>query len=125
MLLAVVTYAPLVRAGFIWDDESYVTNNRTLRTTDGLQRIWLDTTAVKQYYPLVHTTLWLEYHLWGLYPLGYHVVNVLLHAASAVSVLAAAGAIARAGCAGWPRPCSPCIRWKSNQWPGSPSARMC
>jgi protein O-mannosyl-transferase len=84
ILLTVVTYAPTVRAGFIWDDESYVTENQTLRTTHGLSRIWFDTTAVKQYYPLVHTSFWLEYHLWGLHPLGYHVVNVLLHAASAI-----------------------------------------
>ncbi|HEY1602989.1 MAG TPA: tetratricopeptide repeat protein [Pirellulales bacterium] len=84
ILLALVTYAPIVRAAFIWDDESYVTENQTLRTTQGLSRIWFDTSAVKQYYPLVHSSFWLEYHLWGLHPLGYHMVNVLLHATSAI-----------------------------------------
>ncbi len=37
-----------------------------------------------QYYPLVHSIFWIEYHLWGLWTPGYHVVNVLLHAAAAV-----------------------------------------
>src|SRR5262249_44703460 len=36
-----------------------------------------------QYYPLVFTTFWVEYHLWDLSPAGYHLVNVLLHAANA------------------------------------------
>jgi tetratricopeptide (TPR) repeat protein len=37
-----------------------------------------------QYYPLVFASLWVDYHLWGERPLGYHIVNVLLHAANAV-----------------------------------------
>jgi protein O-mannosyl-transferase len=77
-------YVPALRGGFIWDDDFHVTQNRNLDDLDGLRRIWLTTTATPQYYPLTHTTFWIEHHLWGVNPLGYHVVNVLLHAASAV-----------------------------------------
>lgn len=86
ILLAVLTlalYSPAISGGFIWDDDDYVENNESLRTLDGLRRIWTDTKATPQYYPLVHTTFWIEYQLWGLKPLGFHVVNVLLHATSA------------------------------------------
>lgn len=84
VLLVVAAYQPVVRAGFIWDDDDYVTKNTTLRDTAGLMRTWTDRHANPQYYPLVHTTFWIEYHLWGLRPLGYHLVNVGLHTVNAL-----------------------------------------
>jgi len=84
VLLTLLVYVPAITGGFIWDDDFYVTGNETLRSAGGLLRIWAEPGAVPQYYPLVHTTYWLEYRLWGLDPYGYHLVNVLLHAAAAV-----------------------------------------
>jgi Tfp pilus assembly protein PilF len=84
VLITVAAYLPSMRGDFIWDDHDYVTRNVHLRTADGLRRTWLEPGATIQYYPLVFTTFWLEYHLWGLHPLGFHVVNVLLHALNAV-----------------------------------------
>ena len=55
-----------------------------LRDVSGLRAMWCQPTALQQYYPLSGTTFWLDYHLWGFWPLPYHVENVLLHAASAV-----------------------------------------
>jgi hypothetical protein len=80
----ILAYQPAWHAGYIWDDDVYVTNNLTLRSLDGLRQIWCQLDATPQYYPLVHTSFWLEYHLWGLNPAGYHVVNVLLHALGSV-----------------------------------------
>jgi len=81
-----IAYLPVVRAGFIWDDDDYVTKNATLRDVDGLWRMWTERGAVPQYYPMVHTTYWLEYQLWELDPLGYHLTNVALHIGCAVSL---------------------------------------
>ena len=81
-----VAYQPVWDAGFIWDDNSYVTENTTLHTLDGLRRIWFELGATTQYYPLTYTSFWVEYHLWQLNPLGYHVVNVSLHALNAILV---------------------------------------
>ncbi len=82
-LLTAIAYSPIIHCGFIWDDDDYVTNNLMLRSLDGLIRIWTDPGATPQYYPFVHTSFWIEYQLWGLEPLGYHVVNILLHIANA------------------------------------------
>src|SRR5207302_7473148 len=85
-LLVVAAYLPALNAGFIWDDDAYVTANATLRTLDGLRRIWLEPGAVPQYYPLTFTSLWLDHHLWGVQALAYHLVNVLLHGLDAILV---------------------------------------
>ncbi len=74
-----LVYYPVRECGFIWDDNDYVTMNVHLRSWEGLIRIWTDLQAEPQYYPLVHTTFWLEFRAWELNPVGYHAVNVLLH----------------------------------------------
>ena len=80
--LALLAHGPGIGNTYIWDDDAYVIENETLRTSQGLREIWLVPGAVPQYYPLVHTTFWIEYQLWKLDPVGYHVNNILLHAAS-------------------------------------------
>src|SRR5437867_7221130 len=86
--VTLLTYLPALRAGFVWDDFQDVADNELLRTTSGLRDLWRahwGQTAL-QYYPLTFTSFWIEYHLWGLQPLGYHAVNVLLHALNAILV---------------------------------------
>jgi tetratricopeptide (TPR) repeat protein len=79
-----VAYLPALGAGFVWDDDDYVTKNPLLHASDGLARIWFSADAPSQYFPLVYTSFRLEYALWGLDPFGYHLVNVCLHAANAL-----------------------------------------
>lgn len=85
ILLTVVAYIPVMRAGFIWDDDTLITENRLIKASDGLHRFWF-TTESPDYWPLTSTAWWLEWRLWGASPMGYHVVNVLLHAVNAVLV---------------------------------------
>jgi hypothetical protein len=59
-LLVILTYYPVFKAGYIWDDDAYVTQNANLRTAQGLKRIWLEPKASPQYYPLVFSTFWVE-----------------------------------------------------------------
>ncbi len=77
-----IAYAPVFHAGFIWDDESHLTQNPCIIGPLGLKEVWTTTRAV--YYPLVLTTFWAVHKLVGLNPLPYHLLNVLMHAASAV-----------------------------------------
>jgi protein O-mannosyl-transferase len=84
LAMLVVSYLPALRGGYIWDDDDYVLNNWTLRSAGGLEAMWMHPTVLPQWYPMVHTTFWMEYHLWGLNPLGYKIDNLLLHFANSI-----------------------------------------
>ena len=73
-----------MHSGYIWDDDVYVYENRLLLSPGGLAQIWTEPTRSPQYYPLVFTAFWLEDRLWGLQASGYHAVNILLHAGTAI-----------------------------------------
>jgi len=87
LLLIAVTltaYLPALPGQFVWDDNTYVTDNLSLHSLKGLAQIWFVPGSTPQYYPLSFTSFWVDYHLWGLNPLGYHLTNVLLQGINAI-----------------------------------------
>jgi tetratricopeptide (TPR) repeat protein len=88
VLIAVtaLAYQPAWNGKPIWDDDIHITIP-ALRSLHGLARIWTDPAAAPQYYPVLHTVFWIEYKLWGAWPLPYHLVNILLHAVTALLLL--------------------------------------
>ena len=80
--LVLLAYLPALSGAFLWDDNGHVTRP-DLRSLDGLFRIWFEFGATQQYYPVLHSAFWFEHVLWGDSPLGYHLLNVLLHATAA------------------------------------------
>src|SRR6266508_668142 len=86
VLATAVAYQQAWHAGYIWDDDVYVTGNKLLTVPDGLKRIWFSLDSPSQYFPLVYTTFRIERALWGLNPTGYHCVNILLHILNALLV---------------------------------------
>lgn len=65
------------------DDDSMLTDNPLVQSAHGLEDIWFST-KLPDYYPLTLTSMWLEWRLWGMNAMGYHITNVLLHIFSAV-----------------------------------------
>ena len=85
LALTVIVYWPVKQAGFIWDDDDHVTENPAMTSPDGFVKIW-SSLSVSRYYPLTLTTFWVQRRLWGLNPLPYHAVNVLLHGLNAILI---------------------------------------
>jgi protein O-mannosyl-transferase len=85
VLMTVAAYWPVYSGKFVWDDDSWTTKIAgLLHDFSGLRAIWFRPTALQQYYPLAGTSFWIDYQVWGFWPLPYHVENVLLHACAAV-----------------------------------------
>ncbi|MBU2489319.1 MAG: tetratricopeptide repeat protein, partial [Proteobacteria bacterium] len=82
--LALTAHLPAVSNGFVWDDDFYVHENPAVTKPGSLLFIWSTPGTTPQYYPMVFTMFRLEYRLWGANPMGYHVVNLFLHALAAV-----------------------------------------
>jgi tetratricopeptide (TPR) repeat protein len=70
----------------LWDDSGHITAPE-LQSLHGLWRIWFELGTTQQYYPLLHAAFWLEHRIWGDAVLGYHLVNIALHALSACLVV--------------------------------------
>ncbi len=85
LLLAalLLAYLPALQGTPVWDDSSHLTKPG-LRSWAGLARIWFELGATQQYYPVTHSLFWIEHWLWGDWYPGYHLVNVCLHALSAM-----------------------------------------
>ncbi len=81
-----LAYFPAWTGKPIWDDNIHMTPPG-LRSWHGLFEIWTGLSARPQYYPLVHTVFWIEQKLWGDSVLPHHLLNVLLHALSAIVLL--------------------------------------
>jgi tetratricopeptide (TPR) repeat protein len=81
-----VAFLPTLQNGFVnWDDESFLVNNLNYRGLGWQQILWMFTTFhMGPYQPLSWMTYGMDYVLWGMNPLGYHLTNLLLHAANAV-----------------------------------------
>ena len=85
VLLTSIFYSPSLSNDFIWDDDDYILNNFSIQRPEGLKDIWLSY-KTPQYYPVVFTSFWIEYHTWGARPLGYHVVNLMFHIFNALLI---------------------------------------
>lgn len=82
ILATLLAYQPVWHGGLLWDDNAHITRP-ALQSAHGFWRIWFDLGATQQYYPVAHSAFWLLHCLWGDNTLGYHILNILLHALSA------------------------------------------
>jgi Flp pilus assembly protein TadD len=78
-----IAYLPVWHARFVWDDDLLLTANPLIKSSDGWWRFWC-TTKTPDYFPVMSSTFWLEWRLWGMNAAGYHIANVLLHAVNAI-----------------------------------------
>jgi len=87
----------VIFADFVWDDRLLIVGNHAIKRWDTLQSLFLQPFLDVYYRPVVMLSFALEYAMWGLRPWGFHLTNLLLHAANAVLVFAFLRGILRTG----------------------------
>lgn len=82
---AVLAFLPALDNGFVnWDDHKNLVENPHYRGLGLEQLKWMLTSFhMGHYIPLTWLSFALDYLTWGMDPKGYHLTNVILHAASA------------------------------------------
>jgi cytochrome c-type biogenesis protein CcmH/NrfG len=82
---ALLTFLPALRADFVnWDDYDNVVKNAGVHGLGRAQLEWMWTgTVLGHWIPLTWMSFGVNYALGGLQPRGYHLVNLVLHAATA------------------------------------------
>lgn len=103
-LLAIVAYSNSLGGAFVFDDTDQIVENQSIRSWDNLAKaftthVWafregaaglaarVDLPPPLPYYrPLFTVMLTVEYHLFGLWPQGWHLVSLLLHILCAIGV---------------------------------------
>src|SRR5215813_11212969 len=88
LALAVVTlivFSPALGNGWLdYDDDRNFLNNLQYRGLGPSQLRFMFTGVIMGHWtPVTWLTLGLDYVLWGMNPLGYHLGNLLLHSANA------------------------------------------
>jgi protein O-mannosyl-transferase len=85
VLMIFIAYWPAMRGGFVFDDCALISQNQLIHADNGLYRIWFTSDAV-DYWPITYSTWWFQWRLWGGKAVGFHAVNVGLHAIDTVLI---------------------------------------
>jgi len=89
--LAFALYLPSLRAEFVnWDDVYYITVNPHLGRFDLAYLRWSFTAWQPSWHPLTWISYGIDHAVWGKDAFGFHLTNVLLHAANTFLVFALA-----------------------------------
>src|SRR5437763_15932185 len=83
--ITALAYLPAWNGKLIWDDNRRITQP-ALRSWQGVADIWTRVGATQQYYPRVHSFLWIDEKLWRDSVVGYHLDNLILHSWGAVAL---------------------------------------
>ena len=88
-LATLLVYLPALRNAFVdWDDDVYIFANPYLKAPAFDFVKWAFRTIIAgSWHPLTWISYSLDYAVWGLNPLGYHLTNIILHAVNAFVVV--------------------------------------
>lgn len=92
IVLGFAAYGNSLNNGFIWDDDILVENNEHIKSWSYLAQVFTKDLGAgtgnefTSYRPIQTATYMMDYSLWKLNPRGFHLTNIVLHIAAALSL---------------------------------------
>ncbi|MDD5449442.1 MAG: tetratricopeptide repeat protein [Candidatus Omnitrophica bacterium] len=92
MILGLAVYANSLNGKFVYDDEILIKNNALVKEWPPASKFFTENMGkfayVKSpfYRPLQMITYCMDYHVWKLNPMGYHLTNIILHVLVALGI---------------------------------------
>ena len=75
-----IVYLPALQNDFVnWDDDKYVYENEHIRSLDFKFLKWSFGFHILNWHPLTLLSHSIDYALWGLNPIGHHLMNIIFH----------------------------------------------
>lgn len=89
-LVTLAVYLPALKCAFVnWDDWMYLSSNEHIRHLNIEFLGWVFTNPYAwNYHPLTIISYAVDYSLWGLDPIGYHLENAVFHSVNTALVFA-------------------------------------
>lgn len=88
VFISFALYTNTLNNGFVYDDKGTIVSNAGISRLDNIKKLfnteYFAISGEMTYRPVVTFTYILDYALFGLKPLGFHLMNVLLHAFNGV-----------------------------------------
>ncbi len=80
----ILLYLPPLSGDFVYDDQAFIVDNAHVRHLDQWPAFWTDQTTLSRtghgiWRPLRTLSFALDYRLWGLRTIGYHLTSLLVH----------------------------------------------
>jgi protein O-mannosyl-transferase len=100
IILIAVAYGGSLHNGFVWDDETFIVNNKYVHDISRWKEYFTVPESIStaplassMYRPIQTLSYALDAFLWGENPAGYHFTSLLLHFACCVAIVFAFGSI--------------------------------
>jgi protein O-mannosyl-transferase len=77
LLATVLVYVPSFKGAFVWDDSKYIQDNPLITSID--LKALFSKYVMGNYHPFTMLGYAIQYLFFGLSPVAYHVVNLLIH----------------------------------------------
>jgi len=87
-LISFIVFSPSLKSDFVWDDVEVIQKYHQTFKTSNISKILVpeetEYKRQKYYRPVVFSSIVLDYEIWGLSPLGYHLSNIIFNSISTV-----------------------------------------